>query len=117
MFKIIFLSIFLTTPLMVLAEPRTLGYRINFRELAKLSAILSQCETSIIEKRRNDIEKISQEEGLKLAKKEKYTMNQIGQVVANILYDLDKKYPEQIPLSVCMDTLEEFDIYIKKIKK
>lgn len=115
MFKVILLCIFFTNPLMVFAEPRIVGYnRITFREFARLSAILNQCENSIIEKRRKEISTFSQKEGLKLAKKEKYTTNKIGKEVANILYDLDKLYPEEIPLSVCLNTLEEFDMYLNR---
>lgn len=116
MFRNLMICLFFVNPIMAFAEPRILGYnRMNFREFAKLSAILNQCEMKELDIDKINILKSSKIEGLNLAKKENLSNENIAKEVAEILYDLDKAYPEEIPYPICISALKDFQNYVKKV--
>lgn len=118
MFKIIVLYLLFINPLLAFAEPRVLKYNdINFKEFAMLSAILNQCDFKGLDVDKEYISKSSKEEGLRLAQINNLSSENIAQEVATILYELDEKYPDDIPLAICMTTLKDFKFYLKKVKE
>lgn len=117
MLKIIVLFILFINPLFVFANSRSTNYNgISFRNFATISAILDQCDLKGLEADKQYIAKVSKEDGLKIALINNLSSEDIGQEVVKILYELDKKYPEEIPLSVCMTTLKDFKFYLKNKK-
>lgn len=113
MCKIILFMLLLIASGLVYPEPRTLNNnKMTFREFAKLSAIISQCEIkNIIQK--EDFKKFSKLQGLKLAKENKLSQHDIATEVSLILFELDQNYPEVIPESVCENTIKTFKDYKK----
>lgn len=88
--------------------------RMSFREFAKLSAIMSQCEIkNIVEK--EDLNKFAKLHGLKLAKENKLSQNNIAKEVSIILFELDQDYPDIIPESICEKAIITFKDYQKRI--
>lgn len=117
MFKNLMICLFFINPVMVLAEPRVVSYnRMTFREFAKLSAILNQCDFKSVEIDKDYILKASKEEGLRLAKLNNLSNHNIAKEVAQILFDLDEKYPEEIPLPICLSTLKDFQYHTQKVE-
>lgn len=116
MLKAIMLFMFILSPLLAFAEPKVIGdSAMNFKQFARISAILNQCDIKKLPLEKEKLFKISKEEGIKLAKENNLSNDNIAQEVATILYDLDEKYPEEIPQSVCMNTFKDFQIYLKKV--
>lgn len=110
MFKIIILYLLYINPILAIASPY-INTTMSFKEFAKLSAILNQCELK--ESNKKQIMIISKEQGLKLARRDKLSNDRITHEVAYILYELDEKYQEKIPESVCENNLKKFQQYIK----
>lgn len=107
MIKPILFIIFFCNPIIAFSEGRM---RLQFREIARVSAILNQCETPEINRNREKINKFSQTNGLILAKKENLNKEQISKIVAKILVELDYMYEDEIPSNICNET---FLIYKK----
>lgn len=96
-------------------EPRIFtNNRMTFREFAKLSAIISQCELKNSEEQ-EQLSKFAKLQGLKLAKENKLSQNNIAKEVSLILYELDQKYPDVIPDNICAETETTFKNYQKSI--
>lgn len=113
MIKSILFILFLCNPSLVLAETRI---RLNFREIAKVSAILNQCETNNILLNKVKIDSFAKKEGLIFAKKENLSKEEIGKIVAQILFELDNLYEDKIPNEVCESNFELYKKYEKAIK-
>ena len=89
----------------------------TFKNFARMSAILDQCDTKSINTQREYIDLFSREEGIFLARKEKLNNENLGKEVAIILYYLDEEFPEEIPEEVCNETLLGFNTYKTEINK
>lgn len=113
MIKPILFVIFLFNPILALSETRI---RLHFREIAKVSAILSQCESNKIDLNKVKIDEFAKKQGLIFAKKEKLTKEDIGKIVAQILFELDNMYDDKIPNEICESNFELYKKYEKATK-
>jgi len=113
MIKPIIFIIFLLGSSLAFAETRL---RLHFREIAKVSAILNQCEGNNIDLDRLKIDDFARKQGLIFAKKEKLTKEDIGKIVAQILFELDNLYDDKIPNEVCDNNFELYKEYKKALK-
>lgn len=113
MIKPIIFIIFLLGSSLAFAETRL---RLQFREIARISAILNQCEGNNIDLDRLKIDDFARKQGLIFAKKEKLTKEDIGKIVAQILFELDNLYDDKIPNEVCDNNFELYKEYKKALK-
>jgi len=81
-----------------------------------VSAILNQCEGNNIDLDRLKIDDFARKQGLIFAKKEKLTKEDIGKIVAQILFELDNLYDDKIPNEVCDNNFELYKEYKKALK-
>lgn len=86
--------------------------RMTFREFAKLSAIVSQCELNFNSEK---INKFAKYHGLKLARESNLSPEKIAQEVSIILYELDQRFPEEIPENICKTAINKFEMYQEKV--
>lgn len=111
MIKPIIFIIFLLGSSLAFAETRL---RLQFREIARISAILNQCETKEININRKKIDDFAKR-SLILAKNENLNKQQIVKIVAQILVELDYVYDDEIPNDVCEENFRMYKRY-KELK-
>lgn len=115
MFKIILSMFLLMVSGLAYPEPRIFNNnRMTFREFAKLSAIISQCELKN-NTEQEELKKFAKLQGLRLAKENQLSQNNIAKEVSLILYELDQKYPDVIPDNICSESIITFKNYQKSI--
>lgn len=113
MFKIIIFTFLCMNLSCAVQEPKKYGNnRMTFRDFAKISAIVSQCELNV---NREKINQFAKYHGLELARASNLSPEMIAQEVSIILYELDQRFPEEIPENICNIALNKFEMYQEKV--